>query len=124
MKRKVSLFLFAVIVAVSLGATVVASMAMYRLVAEKQDDEIHQLEASLSKRFAVFETMLRSEHERIVAHMHKVLPEIVAELEATGKRPQDLSVEELDQFVKKYEIQHVYFIDRSHKVSRPALPAK
>ena len=116
MKRKVSLFLFAVMVAVSLGATVVASMAMYRLVAEKQDDEIHRLEASLSKRFAVFETMLRSQHERIAAHMDKVLPEIVGELEATGKQPQDLSVEELDQFVKKYEIQHIYFINRSHKV--------
>ena len=94
MKRKVSLFLFAVMVAVSLGATVVASIAMYRLVSENQDDEIHQLEASLSKRFAVFETMLRSQHERIVAHMDKVLPEIVAELEATGKQPQDLSVGE------------------------------
>src|SRR5262249_54442429 len=59
---------------------------------------------------------LRSHHERIVAHMDKVLPEIAAELEPTGKQPQDLSVAELDQLVKKYEIQHIYFIDRSHKV--------
>jgi class 3 adenylate cyclase len=116
MKRKVSLFLFAVMVAVSLGATIVASMAMYRLVSQKQDDEIHRLEASLSERFAVFETMLRSQHEHIVAHMDKVLPEIVAELEATGKQPQTLSAEELAELVKKYEIQNIYFIDRSHKV--------
>ena len=116
MKRKVSLFLFAVMLAVSLGATVVTSMAMYRLVLKKQNDEINRLEASLSERFAVFETMLRSQHERIAAHMGKVLPEIVVEFEATGKQPQDLSVDELDQLVKKYEIQHIYFIDRSHKV--------
>jgi hypothetical protein len=37
LKRKVSVFLFAVMLAVSLGATVVASLAMYRLVSEKQD---------------------------------------------------------------------------------------
>ena len=116
MKRKVSLFLFAVMLAVSLGATVVTSMAMYRLVLKKQNDEINRLEASLSERFAVFETMLRSQHERIAAHMGKVLPEIVVEFEATGKQPQDLSVDELDQLVKKCEIQHIYFIDRSHKV--------
>jgi class 3 adenylate cyclase len=116
MKRKVSLFLFAVMVAVSLGATVVASVAMYRLVSQKQADEIHRLEASLSQRFAIFETMLRSQHERITAHMDKVLPEIGAELEATGKKPQDLSVPDLNQLAKKYDIQHIYFIDRSHKV--------
>lgn len=116
MKRKVSLFLFAVMVAVSLGATVVASVAMYRLVLQKQADEIHRLEASLSQRFAIFETMLRSQHEHITAHMDKVLPEIVAEFEATGKKPQDLSVAELDQLARKYDIQHIYFIDRSYKV--------
>ena len=116
MKRKVSLFLFAVMVAVSLGATIVASLAMYRLVSEKQENEIHRLEASLSDRFAVFETMLRSQHERIVAHMDKVLPEVVAELETLGRKPQDLSLAELDQLTKKYDIQHIYFIDRSHKV--------
>ena len=124
MKRKVRLFLFAVMVAVSLGATVVASMAMYRLVLKKQDDEIHRLEASLTKRFAVFEMMLRSQHERIVAHMDKALPEIAAQLETTGKRPQDLSVEELDQLVRTYEIQHIYFIDRSHKVFQTNLPGE
>jgi hypothetical protein len=37
MKRKVGLFLLAVMVAVSLGATVVASLAMYRLVSGLQD---------------------------------------------------------------------------------------
>ena len=61
MKRKVGLFLFAVMVAVSLGATIVASLAMYRLVSEKQAAEIRNLEASLTERFAVFQTMLRSQ---------------------------------------------------------------
>jgi len=116
MKRKVGLFLFVVMAAVSLGATVVASVAMYRLVSQNQADEIQRIEASLSERFAIFETMLHSQHERITAHMDKVLPEIAAELEATGKKPQDLSVSELGELSKKYGIQHIYFIDRSHKV--------
>ena len=116
MKRKVGLFLLAVMVAVSLGATIVASLAMYRLVSEQQDVEIGKIEASLADRFTVFEDMLRSEHERITANMAKVLPEIVAELKSLGRQPGDLSVAELDALVKKYGIQHIYFIDRSYKV--------
>src|SRR5215510_7894320 len=116
MKRKVNLFLFAVLVAVSLGATVVAALAMYRLVEEKQDQEIHRLEASLTDRFAVFEAMLKSQHQRIVAHMEAVLPQIAAELESSGRRPEDLSVAELDRLTRKYGVQHIYFINRSHKV--------
>ena len=65
MKRKAGLFLLAVMVAVSLGATIVASLAMYRLVSELQDDEIHKIEASLSDRFAVFEELLPMEVRRI-----------------------------------------------------------
>ena len=68
-----------ILVAVSLGATIVASLAMYRLVSEKQAAEIRNLEASLTERFAVFQTMLRSQHAEITAHMGKVLPQIVAE---------------------------------------------
>jgi class 3 adenylate cyclase len=116
MKRKVGLFLLAVMVAVSLGATIVASLAMYRLVSEQQDVEIGKIEASLADRFTVFEDMLRSEHERITANMAKVLPEIVAELKSLGRQPGDLSVAELDALAKKYGIQHIYFIDRSYKV--------
>ena len=116
MKRKVGLFLLAVMVAVSLGATIVASLAMYRLVSEQQDVEIAKIEASLADRFTVFEAMLRSEHERITANMAKVLPEIVAELKSLGRQPGDLSVAELDALAKKYGIQHIYFIDRSYKV--------
>jgi class 3 adenylate cyclase len=123
MKRKVSLFLFAVMTAVSLGATVVVSAAMYRLVSQKQADEIHRVEVSLSERFAIFETMLRSHNERITAHMDKVLPEIVAEFEVTGTKLQDLSVPELDRLAKKYNIQHIYFINRSHKVFQTNLAA-
>lgn len=116
MKRKVGLFLFAVMVAVSLVATLVASLAMYRLVSGTQAEEIRTIEASLSDRFSVFETMLRSEHGRIVAHMEKVLPEIAADFEGLDRNPKDLSVAELDALVKKYGVQHIYFIDRSHKV--------
>jgi class 3 adenylate cyclase len=116
MKRKVGLFLLAVMVAVSLGATIVASLAMYRLVSEQQDVEISKIEASLADRFTVFEAMLRSEHERITAHMAKVLPQIVAELRSLGRKPGDLSVAELDALAKKYGVQHIYFIDRSYKV--------
>ncbi|HYX05016.1 MAG TPA: adenylate/guanylate cyclase domain-containing protein, partial [Reyranella sp.] len=122
MKRKVNLFLFAVMVAVSLGATVVASLAMYRLVAEKQANEIHRLEASLTERFAVFEAMLKSQHERIVAHMEAVLPQIVEELEKLGRKPEELSVVELDKLTRKYGVQHIYFIDRKHKVFQTNLP--
>ncbi len=116
MKRKVGLFLFAVMVAVSLGATIVASLAMYRLVSEKQAAEIRNLEASLSERFAVFQAMLRSQHAEITAHMGKVLPQIVAELESLGRKPGDLSVAELDALTKKYGVQYIYFIDRAPKV--------
>src|SRR5580693_1204176 len=116
MKRKAGLFLLAVMVAVSLGATIVASLAMYRLVSEQQDVEIHKIEASLSDRFAVFEDLLRSEHERITAHMARVLPQIAAELERLGRKPADLSVDELDALTKKHGLQHIYFIDRSYTV--------
>src|SRR5258708_3451228 len=116
MKRKVGLFLFAVMVAVSLGATIVASLAMYRLVSEKQAAEIRNLEASISERFAVFQAMLRSQHGEITAHMGKVLPQIVAELESLGRKPGDLSVAEIDALTQKYGVQHIYFIDRAHKV--------
>jgi len=116
MKRKVGLFLLAVMVAVSLGATLVASLAMYRLVSGTQAEEIRRIEESLSERFAIFETMLRSEHVRIVAHMEKVLPEIAADFENLNRNPSDLSMAELDALVRKYGVQHIYFIDRAHKV--------
>jgi class 3 adenylate cyclase/HAMP domain-containing protein len=116
MKRKVGLFLFAVMLAVSVGATIVASLAMYRLVSDKQENEIRRLEDSLSDRFGVFETMLRSQHRRIATHMDKVMPAIVAELESSGRKPQDLSVADLDALTRKYDVQHIYFIDRSHRV--------
>jgi len=63
-KRKVGLFLLLVIVAVTLGATLVVSLAMYRLVSAKQAQEIRTVEASLSQRFTIFEVMLRSQHAR------------------------------------------------------------
>ncbi len=116
MKRKAGLFLFVVMLAVSVGATVVASLAMYRLVSQKQENEIHRLEDSLSDRFAVFETMLRSQHQRIVAHMEKVMPAIVAEFESLGREPGDLSAADLGALAAKHGVQHIYFIDRSHKV--------
>jgi class 3 adenylate cyclase len=122
MKRKVGLFLLAVMVAVSLGATIVVSLVMYRLVSEKQAAEIRNLEASLTERFAVFQTMLRSQHAEITAHMDKVLPQIVTELESLGRTPADLSVAELDALTRRHDVQHIYFIDRAHKVFQTNLP--
>ena len=116
MKRKVGLFLLAVMVAVSLGATIVASLAMYRLLLQDQAADFRSMETSLSERFALFETMLRTEHQRIVAHMDKVLPEIAAELDAGGRTPADLSTAELDALARKYGVQHLYFIGRDYKV--------
>jgi class 3 adenylate cyclase len=116
MKRKVGLFLLAVMVAVSLGATVVASLAMYRLVSGLQDEELKRIEASLSERFAVFETMLRSENKRNHVHMEKVLPEMAADIERMGRSPADLTVDELNALAAKYGVEHIYFISRQHKV--------
>jgi class 3 adenylate cyclase len=121
-KRKVGLFLFAVMVAVTLGATIVVSLAMYRLLSEKQTKEIANIESSLTDRFAVFETLLRSQHGRIKAHMEEVLPQIAAELASLGREPASLSVDELEALTRKYEVQHIYFIDRSHKVFQTNLP--
>ncbi len=116
MKRKAALFLLAVMVSVSLGAIIVTSLAMYRLLSERYAEEIGKIEASLSDRFAVFETMLKDQHDRIVTHMTKVLPDIAAELERTGRSPSDLSVTDLDAVTTRYGVQHIYFIDRGHKV--------
>jgi class 3 adenylate cyclase len=116
MKRKVGLFLFAVMVAVSLGATIVTSLAMYRLVSNRQAAEIHDIEASLSERFAVFETMLRGQHAAITTQMESVLPLIAAEFESLRGESGDLSIDQIDALAKKYGVQHIYLIDRVHKV--------
>ena len=87
MKRKVGLFLLAVMVAVSLGAIIVTSLAMYRLTTKRHAEEIHKIEASLSDRFKVFEDMLDDQHDRITAHMDRVLPLIAQDLEALAGRP-------------------------------------
>ena len=60
MKRKVGLFLLAVMVSVTLGATLVVSLVMYRLVSDKQTEDIQALERSLSDRFEIFTVMLRA----------------------------------------------------------------
>ena len=116
MKRKVGLFLLTVLIAVSLGATIVASLAMYRLVSKLQDEELRRIEASLSERFDVFETMLRSENERNTAAMAKVLPQIEADIDRMGRPPADLTAEEMNALATRYGVQHIYFIDRAHKV--------
>lgn len=116
MKRKVGLFLLTVLVAVSLGATIVASLAMYRLVSRLQDEELRRIEASLSERFDVFETMLRTENERNTALMAKVLPQIEAEVERMGRPPAALTVDELNVLAARYGVAHLYFIDRDHKI--------
>jgi class 3 adenylate cyclase len=115
-KRKVGLFLLAVMVAVSLGAIIVTSLAMYRLASQRYADEIRKIEASLSDRFAVFEAMLGDQHERITSHMEKVLPEIAQELAASGRPPNALSSEEMTALAQRHGVQHIYFINRDHVV--------
>ena len=116
MKRKVGLFLLTVLIAVSLGATIVASLAMYRLVSRLQNEELHRIEASLSQRFDVFETMLRSENERNTAVMAKVLPRIEAEVERISRPPADLTLDELNVLAARYGVAHLYFINRDHTI--------
>jgi class 3 adenylate cyclase len=121
-KRKVGLFLLAVMVAVSLGAIIVTSLAMYRLASQRYAEEIRKIEASLSDRFAVFVAMLSGQHERITSHMERVLPAIAQELEAMGRAPADLSSEEMTALAQRHGVQHIYFINRAHVVFQTNFP--
>jgi class 3 adenylate cyclase len=121
-KRKLGLFLLAVMVAMSLAAIIVTSLAMYRLASERHTAEIRKIEASLSDRFKVFEEMLSDQHNRITLHMEQALPAIVAELEATGRDPGDLTGEELTALVERHGVRHIYFINRDHVVFQTNLP--
>jgi class 3 adenylate cyclase len=116
MKRKVGLFLLTVLITVSLGATIVASLAMYRLVSGLQDDDLRRIETSLSERFDVFETMLRSENKRNTAVMAKVLPQIEADVVSRGRSPADLTLDELNAMAAKYGVENIYFINRDRTV--------
>jgi hypothetical protein len=122
MKRKAAFFLLAVMLSVTLVATAVVSLAMYRLVSERQTQEIGALEASLSERFDTFVDMLRSEHNRVKTHMEDVLPRIAADLDRRGREPAQLSTAELDSLTRAYGVQNIYFIDRSYKVFQTNLP--
>ena len=86
--------------------------------------EIRNIEASLTERFAVFETMLRSQHAVITTQMENVLPQIAADFERFDRKSGDLSVDELDALTKKYGVQHIYFIDRSYKVFQTNLASE
>ena len=123
MKRKAGLFLLAVMVAVSLGAIIVTSLAMWRLTTQRHAEEIRKVEASLSSRFKVFEEMLGDQHERITAHMNEVLPLIDADFEAMGRDPSQLTNAEMTALVKRYDVHHIYFINRSHVVFQTNFPA-
>jgi hypothetical protein len=116
MKRKVGLFLLTVLVAVSFSATLVASLAMYRLESGLQDEDLRRIETSLSERFDVFETMLRSENKRNTATMAQVLPQIDADVASLGRPPADLAVEQMNAMATKYGVENIYFIDRDHTV--------
>jgi class 3 adenylate cyclase/HAMP domain-containing protein len=122
MRRKAALFLLAVMLSVSLGAIVVTSLAMYRLASERYAEEIRKIEASLSDRFAVFETMLSDQHDRITTHMERVLPEIAQAVEATGRPPSALSSAEMTALANRYDVQHIYFINRDHVVFQTNYP--
>jgi class 3 adenylate cyclase/HAMP domain-containing protein len=116
MKRKVALFLLAVMLSVGLVSTLVVSWEMYRLVSEKQEAELQTMGKILADRFETFVVMLRTEHNRISGHMEDVLPKISADLDAMGRTPGQLGTAELDALAARYGVQHIYFIDRSYKV--------
>ena len=116
MKRKAGLFLLAVILAVTLGTALVVSWQMYNLVSRKQANQIDNIQASLGERFHVFEVMLRSQHVRIRDHMAKVLPLIAADIDQLSLRPDQLTRDQMDAMTKKYGVEDIYFIDRSHKI--------
>jgi class 3 adenylate cyclase/HAMP domain-containing protein len=121
-KRKAGLFLLAVMLAVSLGAIIVTSLAMYRLATQRHAEEIRKIEASLTDRFVVFQEMLGDQHERITAHMEKVLPAIAAELVAMGRAPGELSSDEITALAQRHGVHHIYFINRAHIVFQTNLP--
>lgn len=123
MKRKAGLFLLAVLVVASLVTMIVASVAMYRLVAGAQTEELRKIETSLSERFAVFELMLQSENRRNHRHMETVLPRIAADVERAGRDPRSLSSAEMDALATQYGIGHLYFIDRDYRVFQTNLPS-
>jgi len=116
MKRKLGLFLLAVMLLVTFVATVVVSWEMYRLVSEKQEAELQTMERILADRFDTFVVMLRTEHNRITTHMDDVLPKIAADVDAMGRAPDALTTAELNALAARYGVQHIYFIDRSYKV--------
>jgi len=123
MKRKAGLFLLAVMVAVSLGAIIVTSLAMWRLTTQRHAEEIAKIEASLSDRFKVFEEMLSDQYERITSHMNEVLPRIAADFEAMGRDPSQLTQAEMTALVRRYDVHHIYFINRSHVVFQTNFPS-
>ncbi|MFO0990640.1 MAG: adenylate/guanylate cyclase domain-containing protein [Hyphomicrobiales bacterium] len=123
MKRKVGLFLFAVMLLVTLGATLVVSLAMYRLVSARQAQEIAGIEMGLSERFEVFEDMLRSQHHLVKTHMETVLPQIAADITAMQAVPETLTKQQMEALTKKYGVEHIYFINRDHRVFQTDLAA-
>jgi class 3 adenylate cyclase/HAMP domain-containing protein len=116
MKRKAGLFLLAVIMSVTLVTALVVSLAMFRLVSERQAEEIRSMERSLGERFDVFVAMLRTEHNRIRLHMEDALPKVAAEIGAGDRALTILTPADLDALAKKYGFQRLYLVDRSHKV--------
>ena len=110
-------------VAVSLGAIIVTSLAMWRLTTQRHAEEIRKIEAGLSDRFKVFEEMLGDQHERITSHMNKVLPQIAAEFDAMDRDPGQLTDREMTAMVQRYGVHHVYFINRSHVVFQTNFPS-
>ena len=123
MKRKVGLFLFAVMLLVTLGATLVVSLAMFRLVSARQTQEIAGIEMSLSERFEVFEDMLRSQHHLVKTHMEKVLPQIAADITAMQAVPETLTKQQMEALTRKYGVEHIYFINHDHRVFQTDLAA-
>src|SRR5262249_1362817 len=66
---------------------------------------------------------LGDEHQRITSHMDTVLPLVAADFEAMGRDPSQLSEAEMTALAKRYDVHHIYFINRSHVVFQTNFPS-
>ncbi len=60
--------------------------------------------------------MLRSQHARIRDHMAEVLPLIAGDIDRLSPHPDQLTRDQMDAMTKKYGVEDIYFINRSHKI--------
>ena len=63
-----------------------------------------------------FTRMTITENLLMGAYIRDDKAQIEADIERTGRPPADLTVDEMNALAAKYGVQHIYFIDRAHRV--------